>query len=697
MQKTKGNHHKMSNTHEGSVGVENKTPIADVKNNTPEGSSSIADVENNSENPSALKRMGRAAVEAVKGIVRVATNRNGSAERLGINTKKATGVDVDSAAAEGVLSSDSSAGDSEKDSREGISNGLTPKEVEALRKYARAEVISTPEEQASDSTKDASGSSAEKNIPVSEPLEPTSAELAIIQQNDEARAAATKDSSSVKPSTPEKPVDVSENEPKYYSLDDLIYGDVPESEADKMLKNAYGTAHEPKTLDELIDNSNISKEEADKILDKVYGSSSEKNDREDDVNSAKSDQESGAAESSKDEQVKDSNSDTGEAPVKEISPEEHELATNLKVARMRYVKASVKYETRFFKENFGGEERRKKLDTAAKELERCGLEYMRFQFSEKIEAVKQGSEEDQAKLAEEIAHAVFEDMQRVSREIKEAYSEKLDSQSLIRKVLSKLGKWINKGGKISQTVKQGGAGLVGGAIVGSVATWPITTAVGLAAGVGVANLAKLGVLEDRRDKDVLSEIPIERLRKLFRDDVKSMGVGDVIDHTVGRSIGELHNASVERQDDLRKRMRWAMGRFSIGFALGGYAGKFVGDWANSAHATGTESNTATPSQSGSNQIPQSGDKPLIDNPAAKPIVDNINPGASNFNSYDYPWNWAAEKFGDANAMDQLHNLADKAMADGHTVEWYNTGGIEYLEVDGSSVTADVLGVLNQYV
>ena len=469
MQKTKGNHHKMSNTHEGSVGVENKTPIADVKNNTPEGSSSIADVENNSENPSALKRMGRAAVEAVKGIVRVATNRNGSAERLGINTKKATGVDVDSAAAEGVLSSDSSAGDSEKDSREGISNGLTPKEVEALRKYARAEVISTPEEQASDSTKDASGSSAEKNIPVSEPPEPTSAELAIIQQNDEARAAATKDSSSVKPSTPEKPVDVSENEPKYYSLDDLIYGDVPESEADKMLKNAYGTAHEPKTLDELIDNSNISKEEADKILDKVYGSSSEKNDREDDVNSAKSDQESGAAESSKDEQVKDSNSDTGEAPVKEISPEEHELATNLKVARMRYVKASVKYETRFFKENFGGEERRKKLDTAAKELERCGLEYMRFQFSEKIEAVKQGSEEDQAKLAEEIAHAVFEDMQRVSREIKEAYSEKLDSQSPIRKVLSKLGKWINKGGKISQTVKQGGAGLVGGAIVGSVA------------------------------------------------------------------------------------------------------------------------------------------------------------------------------------------------------------------------------------
>lgn len=665
------------------------------------------DVKNNPKKLSVLRRMGLAAVEAAKRILGRDSDEQAKdisdtispecpvypEPSLPKSVTKPDGnrspLESDNTPAALIEPTKPTSRDIHRDERGGVVGG-------AAAKYLNSVEPSTPEEQASDSTKDASGSSAEKNIPVSEPPELTSAELAIIQQNDEARAAATKDSSSVKPSTPEKPVDVSENEPKYYSLDDLIYEDVPKSKADEILKNAYGTAHEPKTLDELIDNPNISKEEADEILDRVYGSSSEKNDREDDVNSAKSDQESGAAESSKDEQVKDSNSDTGEAPVKEISPEEHKVATDLKVARIRYTKASVKYETHFFKENFGGEERRKKLDAAAEELKRCELEYMRFQFSEKIEAVKQGSEEDQAKLAEEIAHAVFEDMQRVSREIKEAYSEKLDSQSPIRKVLSKLGKWINKGGKISQTVKQGGAGLVGGAIVGSVATWPITTAVGLAAGVGVANLAKLGVLEDRRDKDVLSEIPIERLRKLFRDDVKGMGVGDVIGHTVSGSIGELHNASVERQDDLRKRMRWAMGRFSVGFALGGYAGKYVGDWANSAHATGPESSADTPAQSGSNQIPQSGDKPPIDNPAAKPIVDNINPGASNFNSYDYPCNWAAEKFGDANAMDQLHNLADKAMADGHTVEWYNTGGIEYLEVDGSSVTADVLKVLNKY-
>ena len=130
--------------------------------------------------------------------------------------------------------------------------------------------------------------------------------------------------------------------------------------------------------------------------------------------------------------------------------------------------------------------------------------------------------------------------------------------------------------------------------------------------------------------------------------------------------------------------------------MGGFAGKFVGDWANSAHATGAESNTAAPSQSGSEQIPQSSGASSVDNSVDK-IVNNINPDTSNFNSYDYPWDWAAEKFGDANAMDQLHSLADKAMANGHTVEWFNNpDGTAWMKIDGSSATADVLKVLNKY-
>ena len=86
----------------------------------------------------------------------------------------------------------------------------------------------------------------------------------------------------------------------------------------------------------------------------------------------------------------------------------------------------------------------------------------------------------------------------------------------------------------------------------------------------------------------------------------------------------------------------------------------------------------------------------MDNSVDK-IVNSVNPDTSNFNSYDYPWDWAAEKFGDANAMDQLHNLADKAAANGHTVKWFNNGKITWVEVDGSSATEHVLGVLSRYV
>ena len=129
--------------------------------------------------------------------------------------------------------------------------------------------------------------------------------------------------------------------------------------------------------------------------------------------------------------------------------------------------------------------------------------------------------------------------------------------------------------------------------------------------------------------------------------------------------------------------------------MGGVVGKFVGDWLTSAHATGAENHntTTTPPQSGSEQIPQqSGSTSSMDN-----IVNSANPDTSNFNSYDYPWDWAAEKFGNANAIDQLHNLADKAMANGHTVEWFNNpDGSVWMKVDGSSATADVLKVLNKY-
>ena len=384
-----------------------------------------------------------------------------------------------------------------------------------------------------------------------------------------------------------------------------------------------------------------------------------------------------------------------DAKKTEMSAEEHEAAANLKIARERFAKASIAVESHFFKKFFGGKKRQEELDAATEELKQSELEYMRLKFADKIEAAKQDPEK-QAELAAEMGQAAFASMRETSRMTTDKYDSMLDDRGKFKKAVAKVGKWFNKGGRIAQLLKLGGTGFAVGATTATFAGWPITTAVGIVTELGVAGATKQAVLEEYRGEDRIADARLETIDPSFEKTVANMKIDDVMEHAVNVSVDNLKDVSIERQDALRKKVRSSLGKYGVGFALGGFAGKFVGDWANSAHATGAESNTATPSQSGSEQIPQSSGASSVDNSVDK-IVNNINPDTSNFNSYDYPWDWAAEKFGDANAIDQLHNLADKAMANGHTVEWFNNpDGTAWLKVDGSSATADVLKVLNKY-
>ena len=386
-----------------------------------------------------------------------------------------------------------------------------------------------------------------------------------------------------------------------------------------------------------------------------------------------------------------------DAEKTEMSPEEHEAAANLKIARERFAKASIAAESHFF----GKKKRQEALEAAAKELKERVLEYMRLKFADKIEAAKQDPEK-QTELAAEMAQAAFASMQETSRMTTDKYDSMLDDRGKFKKAAAKVGKWFNKGGKIAQWLKLGGAGLVVGTATGTfagIAGWPITTAVGIVTKLGVAGATKQAVLEEHRGEDrIAADDRLETIDPSFEKAVANMKIGDAMERAVNVSVDNLKDVSIKRRDALRKKVISSSGKYAVGFVLGGVVGSFINDWwANSAHATGTEGDADATPQSGGEQTPQSGGASSADNSAAKAIVDNINPDTSNFNSYDYPWDWAAEKFGNANAMDQLHNLADKAMANGHTVEWFNNpDGSVWMKVDGSSATADVLKVLNKY-
>ena len=546
-----------------------------------------------------------------------------------------------------------------------IANTMSKEQLESLRDLG-VEVITTPEYPVYPepslpefvTTPDGRRSPVKSgNTPATliEPPEPTPDELARIKWNDEMRDAAAKRSVLVHPTTEE---DLRELES--FGVD--IYSRYSPEEVSRVKgENVIDKEMFRTTIPNVDDNPEGLTPYEQAMRDKYLG------DEHDD------------------------------AEKTEMSAEEHEAAANLKIARERFAKASIAAESHFF----GKKKRQEALEAAAKELKERELEYMRLKFADKIEAAKQDPEK-QAELAAEMAQAAFASMQETSRMTTDKYDNMLDDRGKFKKAAAKVGKWFNKGGKIAQWLKLGGTGLVVGTATGTfagIAGWPITTAVGIVTKLGVAGATKQAVLEEHRGEDrIAADDRLETIDPSLEKAVANMKIGDAMERAVNVSVDNLKDVSIERRDALRKKVISSSGKYAVGFVLGGVVGSFINDWwANSAHATGPEGNADTTPQSGGEQTPQSGGASSADNPATKAIVDNINPDTSNFNSYDYPWDWAAEKFGDANAIDQLHNLADKAMANGHTVEWFNNpDGTAWLKVDGSSATADVLNVLNKY-
>ena len=492
---------------------------------------------------------------------------------------------------------------------------------------------------------------------VSEPPKPTPLDIRINEQKDKARDAAAKHST-IDHANPE--------------------GLTPYEQAmrDKYLGNEYDEAEygddEPKKNDNPEGLTPYEQAMRDKYLGNEYDE----------------------AEYGDDEPEKNESDTKANTEKTEMSVDEHEAAILLKVARERFAKASIAVETHFFKGLFGGKKRQEELNAATEELKKSELEYMRIKFADEIEAARQDADK-QAELAAEIAQAAFANMQETSKRTSERYDEMLDGRNKFKKYAAKVGEWFTKGGKVSQWLKLGGAGFVVGTTTAAFAGWPITTATLVATKLAVAGALKQNILEERSGEDRIAKNRPDYLDSSFAKDMAGKEADYVMNRAVDMSVDELKDVSVKRQEDLYRRIGSGLVKYTIGFGLGGLAG----NWLSSTYATGDSvpqsgSGDSVPQSGSGDSVPQSGSG-AVNTGVSTPEAPNV--PEINFDSYDYPWDWAAEKFGDANAMDQLHNLADKAMANGHTVEWFNNpDGSVWMKVDGSSATADVLKVLNKY-
>ena len=375
-----------------------------------------------------------------------------------------------------------------------------------------------------------------------------------------------------------------------------------------------------------------------------------------------------------------------DAEKTEMSPEEHEAAANLKIARERFAKASIAAESHFF----GKKKRQEALEAAAKELKERELEYMRLKFADKIEAAKQDPEK-QAELAAEMAQAAFASMQETSRMTTDKYDNMLDDRGKFKKAAAKVGKWFNKGGKIAQWLKLGGTGLVVGATTAAFAGWPITVAVGVVTKLGVAGATKQAVLEEHRGEDRIdADASLGTIDPSFEKAVANMKIDDVMEHAVNVSVDNLKDVSIERRDALRKKVLSSSGKYAVGLVLGGLAGKYVGDWAAS----------------------QSGGKELkthllekVDNtkPGSVDPVGNYTPGLDSLYGYDpskheFLWQWAESVYGEGNGTSGIMHTVDVLRDNGYVVDIINNpNGSFSVVVDGVSDTEGLVKIFSQFV
>ena len=392
-----------------------------------------------------------------------------------------------------------------------------------------------------------------------------------------------------------------------------------------------------------------------------------------------------------------------DAEKTEMSPEEHEAAANLKIARERFAKASIAVESHFFKKFFGGKKRQAELEAATEQLKQCELKYMSLKFADKIEAAKQDPEK-QAELAAEMAQAAFASMQETSRMTTDKYDNMLDDRGKFKKAAAKVGKWFNKGGKIAQWLKLGGAGLVVGTATGTfagIAGWPITTAVGIVTKLGVAGATKQAVLEEHRGEDRIdADASLGTIDPSFEKAVANMKIDDVMKRAVNVSVDNLKGVSTERRDALRKKVISSSGKYAVGFVLGGVVGSFINDWwANSARATGDSA-----SQSGGKELKTHLlEKVKNTAPGSADPVGNYTPGLDSLYGYDpskheFLWQWAESVYGEGNGTSGIMHTVDVLRDNGYIVDIINNpNGSFSVVVDGVSDTEGLVKIFSQFV
>lgn len=378
--------------------------------------------------------------------------------------------------------------------------------------------------------------------------------------------------------------------------------------------------------------------------------------------------------------------------------------------------------------------RREALDEAGKALKKEVLAYLRQKVKTKRQNGEYQGTDDE--IAQQMSDEMFDEQRRIfGQRLQERKDEILRSESdkLRNRILAKIGSWIGMEKSTKNSLKAAavgvGHGLVKGAAVGALTglfgvTWPISVGVSIVAaavgdrmirrgvrldairqGLGGQNGSRQLVDDDKfarikekaEGKKRSQEFMADKMLKLSRKD--SYAAGDRLSKETDERIG-------------KHKVALGIGRVAGG-AVGGLGGRWVGQQLHDHTPVGQAVDSAkrnvhefihredTAAAAAEREYQGKIDElnrriDELNNRLERAAADNIDNSGS-FSNWEYPWDWAVDKFGENNAISKLYELADAAARDGHNIQWHGYGDTQWLSIDGNSDTATVLETLAKYM
>ncbi len=250
--------------------------------------------------------------------------------------------------------------------------------------------------------------------------------------------------------------------------------------------------------------------------------------------------------------------------------------------------------------------------------------------------------------------------------------------------------WVNRTsvkGKLAKAGVVGGTGVLLGGAVGVVGLGSLGAVAGATAGLA------MGYQVTKRRANAVNEAGhtlAEQQHQEFMKDVDK--VRDDVDD-VGSLTGLFEQGTAKEVKGNRNRLKTATGTAAAGGGLGGMVGNALRPTADALQPPTTNRTVGQPT----------GPKADFDIPTQSPPAE-ITPPVEvalqpdpTIGSYEFPWNWAADKFGAEGAQNTLYKLGELAAQDGHAIQWNGSGLTEWIKVDGMSDTQSVLDILSRYV